>query len=45
VQITGAGLGGIPAGGAVQIAVTVTHGDDSLMLNGWRTNYAGGLSD
>jgi MSHA pilin protein MshD len=35
----GAPMPGVPAGDALQITVTVSHGADSVTLTGWRTNF------
>lgn len=35
-------LPGVPGADARQIAITVTHGGDSVRLLGWRTNFAKG---
>jgi MSHA pilin protein MshD len=43
VTVTPTALGAIPAGSASQIVVTVTHGAQTVVLTGWRTNYGAGL--
>ena len=40
VQVQGAALAGLAATVALRITVTVTHGSDSYMLTGWRTDFA-----
>lgn len=40
VTVAGAALGGIAAGEALLVTVTVTGRGESITLNGYRTNYA-----
>ncbi|MDE2616541.1 MAG: type II secretion system protein [Burkholderiales bacterium] len=40
VQVLQEALGGIPAGEALRIRVAVTHGTETVVLEGYRTRYA-----
>jgi MSHA pilin protein MshD len=40
VAVGNAALGGIAASSVLKVTVTVTHGAESIVLAGWRTNYA-----
>lgn len=38
VRVDSAALGGVPAGEALRVSVTVRHGAEQLSLTGWRTS-------
>lgn len=38
VQSNGVALTGVPAGNALRVTVTVSHGERQLLLTGWRTS-------
>jgi len=43
IQMTQEALGGIPANDALHIVIRVTHGNETLRLDGFRTRYAPNL--